>query len=276
MTVPADIDTRLEFLAAEITALETEGDEAGQAQILKAWEIGKRLKAARHLLPGDREFGRWAKERLGYGKQYRWQLMQLASLQSSALDGISIRQAVKLATEKTEKPEKLSELRPIPTGAFRTIEADPPWGMDAKEGKSAHRQYPTMTTDEIADLGVPVLEHAAPDCHLYLWAINPMLPDAFRVMEAWGFEYKTVITWVKPQIGTGHYYRGATEQCLFGLRGNLKCLRADQPNWFQADRGRHSAKPAAFYDIVESMSPTPRLRMFARSERDGWESWIND
>ncbi len=164
----------------------------------------------------------------------------------------------------------------IPKGKYRTIEADPPWALEAAERSTAHQHYPTMDLDAIKALGLQVLTRAADDCHLYLWAITPMLPEAFEVMTAWGFTYKTLITWAKPSIGTGHYYRGATEHVLFGVRGKLACLRADQPNWFEAPRGRHSEKPERFYEIAETMSPGPRLRLFARSEREGWASWINE
>lgn len=163
---------------------------------------------------------------------------------------------------------------PLPTGRFRVIEADPPWGLEANEGKSGGHQYPTMTTDELCAMGAEVLERAEGDCHLYLWAINPMLPEAFRVMEAWGFTYKTTITWVKTDgIGTGHYYRGTTEHVLFGVRGKLDTLHKDQPTHFEAPRSRHSAKPDEFYGIVERMSMGPRMRLFARSQRPGWVSW---
>jgi len=165
---------------------------------------------------------------------------------------------------------------PIPAGTFRTIEADPPWQLDAAEWNTAVAHYPTMDLEAIKALREEVLARAADGCHLYLWAITPMLPEAFEVMGVWGFTYKTLITWVKPSIGTGHYYRGATEHVLFGVRGTLPCLRADQPNWFEAPRGRHSEKPSRFYEIVEGMSPGPRIRLFARGERDGWASWVNE
>ena len=162
---------------------------------------------------------------------------------------------------------------PLPKGKFRVIEADPPWQLDAAEGKSAVGQYRLMTLEEIKDLAVADL--AADDCHLYLWAINPMLPEALEVIDAWGFIYKTCITWVKSDgFGTGHYFRGQTEQVLFAIKGKLDTLENDQPNFFEAPRkGRHSEKPNRFYEIAERMSPEPRVRLFARSQRDGWVSW---
>jgi N6-adenosine-specific RNA methylase IME4 len=90
-------------------------------------------------------------------------------------------------------------------------------------------------------------------------------------MEAWGFDYKTKITWCKTQIGAGRYYRNTTEDALFAVKGRLLCLRADMPTHFVAPRTRHSQKPDAFYDIVESMSPGPYLDVFARRQRFGWD-----
>jgi len=163
---------------------------------------------------------------------------------------------------------------PIPVGKYRCIEADPPWALDACEGKSAIAHYNVMDLDAIKALGVKVLERAADDCHLWLWAINPMLPEALDVMKAWGFEYKSCLTWVKSNgFGTGHYLRGATEHCLLGVRGSLKCLRNDQRTYFEAPRTDHSRKPEIFYELIETLSPSPRLRLFARSQRYGWDSW---
>ena len=88
--------------------------------------------------------------------------------------------------------------------------------------------------------------------------------------------YKTMITWAKTQIGMGMYFRNTTEHALFGVRGRLKCLRRDVPTHFVAPRGSHSAKPEAFYDIVESMSPGPYLDVFARRLRLGWDCWGNE
>ena len=166
---------------------------------------------------------------------------------------------------------------PLPADTYYTIEADPPWALDGAEGKSGISAYVVMSTQEIIDMGKEIEALAAPNAHLYLWAINPMLPEALAVMTAWGFEYKTCITWIKSNgFGTGHYFRGQTEHVLFGVKGSLPTMRKDQPTFFEAPRYRHSEKPDEFYDIVETMSPAPRLRLFARSQRAGWVSWGNE
>jgi N6-adenosine-specific RNA methylase IME4 len=169
---------------------------------------------------------------------------------------------------------KLTQPAELPAGVFSCIEADPPWALDASEGKSAIGQYTVMDLEAIKAMGPDVQARAAENSHLWLWAINPMLPEAFDVMAAWGFDYKGCLTWVKTNgFGTGHYLRGATEHCLLGVRGTLACLRNDQRTYFEATRTDHSRKPEGFYDILETLSPGPRLRLFARSQRDGWESW---
>jgi len=163
----------------------------------------------------------------------------------------------------------------LPPGKFRTIYADPPWPFDdtATRG-AAENHYPTMSIAEISAL--PVHELAAKDAHLYLWTTNSHLHDAFHVVTAWGFEYKTLITWVKPQIGLGHYFRGATEHILFCVRGGLPMVKVGERNWFEAPRQEHSRKPELFYELIERCSPGPRVELFARKEREGWVAWGNE
>lgn len=165
-----------------------------------------------------------------------------------------------------------SDPPPLPQGTFRVIEADPPWEVPSGPKGPGHH-YKLMDTPAICDLRENIHDLAAEDCHLYLWATNTLLPDAVRVMEAWGFRHRTVLTWVKPGIGLGHHFRTTTEHVLFGTRGKLDTLVNDQPTHFELPAGRHSAKPAEFYDIVERCSPGPYVRLFARDQRDGWESW---
>ena len=179
-----------------------------------------------------------------------------------------LREFVRIYKRKQTQPAEL------PAGVFSCIEADPPWALDASEAKSAIGQYTVMDLEAIKAMGPDVQARAADNAHLWLWAINPMLPEALDVMAAWGFDYKGCLTWVKTNgFGTGHYLRGATEHCLLGVRGTLACLRNDQRTYFEAPRTDHSRKPEGFYDILETLSPGPRMRLFARSQRDGWESW---
>ena len=162
---------------------------------------------------------------------------------------------------------------------YQTIVIDPPWDWgdegDVNQFGRAKPTYATMPIDEIAAL--PVGEIADDNAHLYLWITNRSLPKGFALLDAWGFRYVTMLTWVKPSFGMGNYYRGSTEQILFGVRGSLPLLRHDVGTHFEAPRGArgHSAKPDEFYRLVETCSPGPRIDMFARSERLGWTVWGN-
>lgn len=167
---------------------------------------------------------------------------------------------------------------PLPEGIFRTIVADPPWdyGNKATRG-STRKHYSTMGLEDICSLRVKLEGHVADDAHLYLWVTNGFLREGFTVLDAWGFTYKTCLTWVKTQIGLGNYFRGATEHVLFGIRGGLRTNDKNLRNWFEAPRGKHSAKPDCFYDLVEKASSGPYLEMFARRARLGdWDYWGNE
>ena len=101
------------------------------------------------------------------------------------------------------------------------------------------------------------------------------MPKACELMAAWGFEHKTILTWVKPRFGLGSYFRNSTEQVLFGVRGNLRTRMDDIPTHFEAPVGEHSAKPDKFYHIVQNASHPTYLDVFARKERKGWDTWGN-
>ena len=169
---------------------------------------------------------------------------------------------------------------------FGTILADPPWRFINRTGKMApeHRRlsrYETMTTEEICAL--PVATIAANPSHLYLWAPNALLPEALSVMKAWGFDYKSNIIWHKIRKdggsdgrGVGFYFRNVTEVILFGVRGKgVRTLPAGrrQVNLLATRKREHSRKPDEQYDIIEACSWGPRIELFSRGERQGWECW---
>ena len=159
---------------------------------------------------------------------------------------------------------------------YPTIVIDPPWDWgdegDVSQFGRGDPTYATMSIEELLDL--PVGQLASENAHIYLWITNRSLPKGFSLLDRWGFRYVTCLTWCKPSIGMGNYFRGSTEQILFGVRGSLPLLRADVGTWFQADRqGKHSTKPEEFYRLVESCSPGPWLEMFARQPRQGWSAW---
>lgn len=171
---------------------------------------------------------------------------------------------------------------------FGTILADPPWQFQNRTGKMApeHKRlsrYPTMTLDEICDL--PVEAIAAARAHLYLWVPNALLPEGLRVMDQWGFNYKSNLIWYKvrkdggpDRRGVGFYFRNVTEVLLFGVRGkDVRTLDPgrSQENVFVSRKREHSRKPDEQYGVIESCSWGPRLEMFARGAREGWTVWGN-
>jgi len=166
---------------------------------------------------------------------------------------------------------------------FRTICADPPWHVKAgprslhdKNERSRPLAYPTMTLAEIMDM--PIAGVADKDAHLYLWTINHYVEQSYAVARAWGFEPSTLLVWAKRPKGRGlgGTWPTFTEYCLFARRGALKAISRGDSNWWTWTRGRHSAKPEVFQDMVEAVSPGPRLELFARRMRPGWTCWGNE
>jgi N6-adenosine-specific RNA methylase IME4 len=162
---------------------------------------------------------------------------------------------------------------------YGVIYADPPWPYDrapmGDEGRHNDQHYSSMPLEEIKALPIP----AADDCYLFLWATVPMLPQCLEVMAAWGFTYKSASTWVKDKAGTGYWVRGICEHLLIGKRGNvLSPAPGEQfPGVIEAPRGRHSEKPDIFAEHIARLFPNvPKLEMFAREERPGWDVWGNE
>jgi N6-adenosine-specific RNA methylase IME4 len=118
---------------------------------------------------------------------------------------------------------------------------------------------------------LPIPSHS--DTILWLWATNTFLHDAFHLLEAWGFQYHTTLTWAKQGVGLGDWLGGQTEHCLMATKGNYKVFRNNESTLLQADRQKHSEKPDAFYSMVEKLCPGIKADMFARKQREGWYCW---
>lgn len=164
---------------------------------------------------------------------------------------------------------------------YRTIVADPPWHVAAGPGWASGGAtrplvYPTMSITEIADL--PVGDLAADEAHVYVWTINAYIPETYSIVRGWGFKPTTLLTWCKAPngLGLGGMFSQTTEHILFGWRGRANVQRRHDSTWFRYPRGRHSAKPEAFLDLVETLSPAPRIELFARRNRLGWDTWGNE
>ena len=134
----------------------------------------------------------------------------------------------------------------------------------------AKPDYSTISFEDLKKL--PIDNLTKKDAHIYLWITNRSLPKGFELLESWGFRYIVCLTWCKPSFGMGNYFRGSTEQILFGVKGSLPLKRKDVGTWFMAPRGKggHSSKPEEFYKLVESCSPGLYLDYFGRDKRDGW------
>lgn len=169
---------------------------------------------------------------------------------------------------------------------FRTVLVDPPWRFANRTGKMApeHRRlsrYETMAVDGIAAL--PVDRIVDEPAHLYLWVPNALLPEGLRVMQAWGFTYKTNLVWHKVRKdggsdgrGVGFYFRNVTELLLFGVRGkNARTLAPGRRmvNLLATRKREHSRKPEEQYAVIEACSPGSYLELFARGTRKGWAHW---
>jgi len=170
---------------------------------------------------------------------------------------------------------------------YQIIYADPPWEQKmAGKYRTRHKRirdlpYPTMTVKEICNL--PIGKLASETCHLWLWTTNQSLPYGFEVIKAWGFKYLSPITWVKPS-GCGNYFVSVTQTLLFGYKE--KCIfpmaRYKPTVLYTGLPKKHSQKPEEFYKLIESISPEPRLELFARPvsplfpKRNGWDVWGNE
>jgi N6-adenosine-specific RNA methylase IME4 len=293
--VEAEILPDLDELADTVRAEYRRSREALGDAVDAYFAVGRALLAAREALPSNQAFGTWFQsQEFGFTRQWANLLYQAAQMEAQVRLAVesqlstgkapNIEKAVKQVRALTgggrdQRPELSAvrdgtDLAPEPTpDVFAAIVIDPPWRYDnvATRG-AAEDHYPTMSLDQLAALELP----GADDGHLYLWVTNGFLRDGFDLMETWGYTYKTTLTWCKPQIGMGNWFRNTTEHVLFGVRGKCPTLRNDVPTHFVANRTRHSAKPESFYDLVESCSPGPRLEMFARRHRFGWHVWGNE
>ncbi len=163
---------------------------------------------------------------------------------------------------------------------YQIIYADPPWSYrNKKTGGSmksgALAKYPTMTVKEICEL--PVMDIADKNSVLFLWATVPLLPEALEVMKAWGYKYKTMLTWRKiMSLGMGFWFRGQTEHLLLGVRGKVKAFRIQKPNFVQSKVGPHSQKPIEFRSLIDMTGLSPKIELFARKKTEGWDVWGNE
>ena len=187
-----------------------------------------------------------------------------------------IGQIARQVEARQRQPEPV-ETPELPQKKYRCLVIDPPWPMKKIErevmpDQGLYLDYPTMTIEEIG--GLDVVSLADPQgCHLYLWTTHKFLPDALEIIKHWGFRYQCILTWVKNVGFTPFSWMYSTELVMFGRIGNLDLLRKGLRLDFNAKRREHSRKPDIFYNLVTQASPEPRLDLFARERRDGFEQW---
>ena len=178
----------------------------------------------------------------------------------------------------------------LPRGHFGAILADPPWAFLRWSGPAIparEQPYNSMSMAQIAEL--PIRYICADNCVLFLWVTWPMLMDCLKVVESWGFTYKTcAFSWMKadpyrlfaddktPFAGLGYWTRANTEPCLLATRGKPKRLKADVRQGIIAPRREHSRKPDEIHGRIERLVAGPYLELFARQEHAGWTTWGNE
>lgn len=279
--------------------------EASEIKVRAEWRAGKLLREDPDLGPGKGK-GYIVKPLEKYGvdksESHRWQRLAeltekeleswIASKRKLFEDGELPERDVPTSTEgrrkaktkqrkkkEKENQEKVAaaESPELLTGTFSTIVIDPPWDYTEEGDVDVYgRTKPTYKLMSIEEIGqLPVGSLAADEAHLYLWITNRSMPKGFGLLDSWGFRFITILTWCKPSIGVGNYFRNNTEHILFGVKGSLPLNRKDVGTWFEAKRGPkgHSSKPKESYELIESCSPGPYLEMFSRLKRDGWASW---
>lgn len=178
--------------------------------------------------------------------------------------------------KKRSDMHEAKRTKPFPSGKYSVIYADPPWRYDNSGlNTSAENQYPTMSLEEICSL--PIRELSESTTVLFLWATNPLLPEALKVIESWGFKYKTNIVWIKGTgAGIGWFEKSAHEILMIAVRENTPHPKERPISYFEEARTIHSKKPEMAYEIIESMYPGNKIELFARNARDGWTLWGNE
>jgi N6-adenosine-specific RNA methylase IME4 len=170
---------------------------------------------------------------------------------------------------------------------YKTIVIDPPWEIDwmrhGKEAGNRFRKYPTMSVEQIKK--IPVGELASEGCNLFMWTTHTYLPDALDIVKTWGFKYHCLITWDKGSGMVVHGFERRTEfvvyayKCPMTVKHNgrsFDTLVREIPDLFEERKNVHSRKPISFIRAVEAKTEAPRLEMFARYKRAGWDVWGNE
>jgi N6-adenosine-specific RNA methylase IME4 len=216
-------------------------------------------------------------------QSHRWQLeaslpeeileQHIAEVKAQGKELTSI--DVQRLSARLKRKDYIDELLKMPTDKYRTIVVDPPWPIEKIEREVAITQqqldYKTWAIDKIRDLPLPTDEV----CHLYLWTTQRYLPISFSILQGWGFTYIFTMVWHKN--GGFQPFNLPQYNCefvLFGHKGTLPFLTTKNFfTCFSAPRREHSRKPDEFYDLVRRVSPEPRIDIFSREKREGFDQY---
>ncbi|MFH1108725.1 MAG: MT-A70 family methyltransferase [Planctomycetota bacterium] len=218
---------------------------------------------------------RTARRRLAAAKAYETLPTDLQTAVAS--ERTTLKQALRAAA-RTELHAACKAVTAPESCRFNVLYADPPWRYEhpVSDSRRVENHYPTLDLEALKHLRLgdkTISDCCAEDCVLFLWATSPKLEEAFTLIQAWGFQYRTSMVWVKDRIGMGYYVRQKHEIVLIAKRGSPPMPEPkDRPqSVIEAPRVEHSAKPEAFYEAIEAMYPNAtRLEVFARTRRPGW------
>lgn len=269
---------RKDFTPSEAVAIKREVEPEIKAEAKERRVSGGKLKAGAKLAPADRSKAR--DKVSAFTGMKRTSLAKAEAVVAAAekepkrfghlveeMDRTGKVNTAYSKIKRIEDEKRILTAKPV-QGKFRTLMLDPPWDYDGVSlAGRGEAPYATMTLDDIADL--PVDKWADDGCHLYLWATNSYILRAGELIKKWGFDFKTVITWVKPKFGMGSYFRSSTEHILFATRGTRRTRVANIATHFEAPLGAHSEKPEKFFEIVRAASYPPYGEVFQRKARDG-------
>jgi len=152
---------------------------------------------------------------------------------------------------------------------------DVPWSYNGgsesynSEGNRGQVNYPTMNIEEIKNLNIPMKN----DCVLWFWTTNKHIFYCEDILESWGFEIKSILTWNKEHIGIGRWLRSQTEHCILAIKGKPYFNNTKWSTLISEKRTTHSTKPEIFYKMVEEICAGRKLDYFARKKREGWDSY---
>lgn len=185
--------------------------------------------------------------------------------------------------------QKPKEDLPLPEGVHNVWYIDPPWRYSNKNtggsmSSGAKRKYPTMSIDELKELGEKCKKIIPKNAICFMWAVTPLGKECQEVMESFGFEYKTKMYWIKKypgkKRGMGYYFAGEVEELLIGIKGKVKPFRLRLENYLEAAIGEHSEKPEEFRQRIEmaarvSFNNPKFFEMFSRADKEipNWTVW---